>query len=329
MVESVLKEADFSRIGTRHALGPGMLTIRHILCPVDFSEPSLRALREAVSLAKAQHADVKALHVLPAHLPPLSGLAMAAAGFLEPDARERQRADFLERLRAFVASAADGVPVEPVVEEGDVVNEIVTQATARGVDLVVMGTHGQRGFESLTLGSTTEKTLRKSRCPVLTIPPAQKPGGSGGSFRSILCAVDFSASASRALEYALALARQGEGRLILVHVLESVPLAAPVPALAAFDAPTYRRALEDDARERLRELPAAAGRWQKVEDIRTGKAHDEILRAAEEHGADLIAMGVHGHGALERALFGSTAYHVARRAACPVLTARSSEPGAA
>lgn len=299
-----------------------MLTIRHILCPVDFSEPSLRALQEAVSLAKVQHADVKALHVLPAKLPPLSGLAMAAAGFLEPDAKEKQRADFLERLRAFVAAAADGVPVEPVVEEGNVVNQIVTQAAARDVDLVVMGTHGQGDIESMTLGSTTEKTLRKSRCPVLTIPPAQKAAGHGGSFRSILCAMDFSPSASRALEYALALAREGEGRLILVHVLESVPVAA-VPALAAFDAPTYRRALEDDARERLRKLPKVAGRWQKVEDVRTGKAHDEILLAAEEHGADLIALGVHGHGALERALFGSTAYHVARRAACPVLTARA------
>jgi nucleotide-binding universal stress UspA family protein len=56
-----------------------------------------------------------------------------------------------------------------------------------------------------------------------------------------------------------------------------------------------------------------------------GKAHDEILMAAEEHGSDLIVIGVRGHTALEDTLFGSTAYHVARRAACPVLSVRARE----
>jgi nucleotide-binding universal stress UspA family protein len=78
-----------------------------------------------------------------------------------------------------------------------------------------------------------------------------------------------------------------------------------------------------EAQDRLRQLvPAEAAQWQKTTEVRVGKPHDEILRAAQEHGADLIALGVHGHGALERALFGSTAYHVARRATSPVLTAR-------
>jgi nucleotide-binding universal stress UspA family protein len=98
---------------------------------------------------------------------------------------------------------------------------------------------------------------------------------------------------------------------------------AAVPALAGFDTSGYRRALEEDARGRLRTLRPASNGHRVVEEVRVGKAHDEILSAADQYGADLIAMGVHGHGALERTLFGSTAYNVVRRATCPVLTARS------
>jgi nucleotide-binding universal stress UspA family protein len=301
-----------------------MVEIRHVLCPVDFSDLSLHALRQAVALAAAQGGDVKALHVMPLHMPPLSGLAMAIAGGVESGTREDMQADLDERLERFVAPAADGVPVETVVEAGDVVNQIVTQARARGADLIVIGTHGHGGFERLTLGSTAEKTQRKATCPVLTVPPAANETAAPGPFRRILCAIDFSESSILALEYATALARSADGRILLVHVLESVPMPLPDSAAGVFDVPAYQESLEAEARRRLHALVSSeVAPLAEAEDVRVGKAHEEILRAAEDHRSDLVVMGVRGHSGLEDALFGSTAYHVARRATCPVLSVRA------
>jgi nucleotide-binding universal stress UspA family protein len=305
-----------------------MVEIRHFLCPVDFSDLSLHALKQAVALAGVQGGDVKALHVMPLHMPPLSGLAMAVAGSVESGTREDMRTDLGERLQRFVASAADGVPVETLVEAGDVVNQIVTQARARGADVIVIGTHGHGGFERLTLGSTTEKTQRKASCPVLTVPPAADETVAPGPFRRILCAIDFSESSMRALEYGLALARSTDGRIRLVHVLESVPMPLPESAAGVFDVPAYQKSLEAEARRRLHALVSSeVAPLTEGEEVRVGKAAEEILRAAEDHRSDLVVMGVRGHSALEDALFGSTAYHVARRATCPVLSVRARTDG--
>jgi nucleotide-binding universal stress UspA family protein len=90
-----------------------------------------------------------------------------------------------------------------------------------------------------------------------------------------------------------------------------------------FDVPEYRRFLEEDARRRLAEaVPDEARAWcEPVERVGCGKAYREILRVSTEEASDAIVMGVHGRGAAEL-FFGSTASHVVRQAACPVLTVR-------
>ena len=89
--------------------------------------------------------------------------------------------------------------------------------------------------------------------------------------------------------------------------------------------PEYRRFLEKEGRERLH---AAVGPEDRsalgVEEVlAAGKPYVEILRLAAERGCDIIVMGVHGRGPVDVALFGSTAQHVVRAAACPVITVRS------
>lgn len=195
-----------------------MIELRNILCPIDFSDFSRRALEAATMLARSYQGKVIVMHVTPLTMPPLSGLATAAADALERDERERLRADLLERLRVFTASAAAQVEVEALVEEGHAAGQIVTLARTRPAHLVVMGTHGHGGFEKLILGSTTEKTLLRAPCPVLTIPPASE--AASRPFQRILWATDFSESAGRALTHALGLARRFEGRITALHVLE-------------------------------------------------------------------------------------------------------------
>ncbi len=298
-----------------------MRGIERIVCPIDFSDPSHAAFKTAAGLAGLLNASLTACHVLPLHMPPLSGLGSGLAGALETDERDRLRADLALRLRAFVADVATSAPVEILVEEGNAANQIVTIADASDADLIVMATHGHGGFERLILGSTTEKTLRKARCAVLTIPPGE-PGTAG--FRRIVCATDFSDPAQGALDRALVLARASNGRVTLVHVLEPPVLPSPAVTKGSFDVGGYGDALEREARERLDRIASEAGR-ETVDAVvvRRGKVYREILEAARDASADLLAMGVHGHGALADALFGSTAYQMVRQATCPVLTARA------
>jgi nucleotide-binding universal stress UspA family protein len=281
-----------------------MLRIRHVLCPTDFSTFSERALRYGVVFAKWLGADVTVLHVHPAS--------------------ERNRDDLEARLEEFAAPArAAAVDVRTEILEGDAVAAILAEARRTPDALLVLGTHGHGGFENLVLGSVTEKVLRKSPVPVLSVP--RHPEGSPGAslpLGTILCPVDFSPSSRAAVAVASGLAIPAGSSLVLVHVMRELPVA-DAPETAHFNVPEYRRALENEARNRLREF-ARETAMGPPSDLRilAGKPYRRILHLAHEVAADLVVMGVQGRNAADLLLFGSTAHHVVRAAPCPVLTVR-------
>jgi nucleotide-binding universal stress UspA family protein len=301
-----------------------MIQIRHVLCPIDFSESSRRALEHALTLARWYGARLRALHVVPKTLPPLSSLGVTTSQSLEPAVRDRLRADLLEELRLFSPPEAKKVDVEAVVREGDTAAEIARETRA-DADLVVLGSHGRSGVERGLLGSVTEKVLRKAGCPVLTVPhQAQEAARAPApSFKRILCAIDFSDASLRALEYALSFAQEADGRVRLLHVVEG-PAGEEPAGSDRLTVGEYRRSREAEARKRLETLiPQGAKEWCEPEAaIVAGTPYREILRLADEGGADLIAMGVQARGGLGALFFGSTANHVVRAASCPVLTTR-------
>ena len=190
--------------------------------------------------------------------------------------------------------------------------------------LTVLGTYGRRGFKRLLLGSVTEAILREAPCPVLTVPQAPASVSEAVTFKRILCPIDFSPSALQALGFALDLARQADGRVTLLHVVEWLAEEEP-RASTHFSVPEYRRYMVEDAQERLRNLVADESRtWVEIDDLVVfGRAHREILRSAETKPADLIVMGAQGRGGIGLALFGSTTQQVLRGAMCPVLTVRA------
>jgi universal stress protein A len=136
--------------------------------------------------------------------------------------------------------------------------------------------------------------------------------------------VDFSEPSTKAVEYAVSFATHAGARLVLINILDwPVTDAGPASAWAA-KLDTFRREWEVRAAEELRKaVPAETRRGSQVEEIvAVGRPSREILRVAAEVGADLIVMGEHGRGALERAMLGSTAHYVVRHATSPVLTVR-------
>jgi nucleotide-binding universal stress UspA family protein len=295
-----------------------------ILCPVDFSEGSDRALDYALALGKRHGSRVSVMHVLPTVLvdpdvyPYLTEPVLANS-----EARDRA----YHRLGEFVHRAlADGIGSEVILEDGDVVGDVLNKARRLEADLIVMGTHGRRGFERLLLGSVTERVLRQSEAPVLSISPlAPKIGPEGrGLFQRILCPVDFSPSSLAGLSVANAL-RQGEAELLVLHAVEFyLPPALGEPVV--FDAAEIRERNRSEGQAKLEALlPRESRPHTRLETavLESGSPYQEILRAAERERCDLIVIGVAGRSSADMLFFGSTANHVVRAAGCPVLTVRA------
>jgi nucleotide-binding universal stress UspA family protein len=298
-----------------------MVEFRQILCPVDFSENSVRARAYAAALARWYGAQLFVLHVVPTFEPmQVRGDLGEPVQIVTPMLREEVLAD----MRQSLGLAAPGATA--LAEAGDPRATIIDQALSKKVDLIVMGTHGRRGFTRLLLGSVTEGVLRQAPCPVLTVPPhASADVPEAVTFKRILCPIDFSPSSLQALGFALNLARQADGRVTLLHAVEWLAEEQP-RALASthFNVSEYRSHIESEAQERLRTLVAEESRtWVDIADVVVfGRAHREILRAAEARPADLIVMGAQGRGGIDLAVFGSTTQQVVRGATCPVLTVR-------
>jgi nucleotide-binding universal stress UspA family protein len=177
----------------------------------------------------------------------------------------------------------------------------------------------------LFLGSITEKVLRTSPAPVLTVGAVtDTPPIGGAPFRRILCATDFSDCSIAAWHYATSLAERTDASIALLYVVAAMPVGYDPIMGPGIDLSRYEAETEKLGRERLHMLVTeSALRVSNVEEIvATGAPYREILRIAAESHSDLIVLGIHGRNPIDRALFGTTAEPVVRRATCPVLTVR-------
>ncbi len=141
------------------------------------------------------------------------------------------------------------------------------------------------------------------------------------NLKRILVPTDFSDSARRALLYGQSFAKEYRAELLLLHVVENLTVGYasdlfPVPMAEVFEE------ISGYAKAELKKLgDEARGKGLTVRElVIQGKPSAEIVRVAQEETADMIVLGTHGKGMLDKALFGSTAERVIRRAPCPVLT---------
>jgi nucleotide-binding universal stress UspA family protein len=284
-----------------------VITIKNILCPVDFFPASDAAAWYAAALASKYDAKLHLLHVVAPFVPGSLQLAVAVVDItksLEESAKQE-----LEKLQT--ALRETGVEVQADVWTGDAYDEIKRAIEVENPDLIVMGTHGRRGVERWFMGSTTEKLLRHTPVPLVTISAAGEKSFNRAQFDRILVTTDFSEGTADALNYAFSVAQENQSKVTFLHVLHE----------AADPAAKYRDSVVNEVRKQLDDLvPPEARNWcDIVSRVETGVPYRFIQRILQDEKIDLVVMNIHGKGMLDRALLGSTAERVVRVAPCPVM----------
>jgi len=289
------------------------LQIRTILCPVDFSDFSSRAFRYAVSLARHFGSRLFLQHTTQVPVNLLLGLGPdGVQGSIQSQLQTARK----ETRRMLIQAGVDSSEVTILLNEGYAPDRILETIARERIDLLVMGTHGHKGFSRLVLGSVTEGMIHQAVCPVLVVsrPEGDLPDPEQDvRIRTILLATDFSHHSDRALTYALKWGWEWNSKVVLFHAVEE-----PAPAMQGLVDlfPEYNPYFERQvarAWERIRVLvpPSVRERRQVVYEVRHGNPREEILRVAEEKHADLIVTGARG---MERsaAPWGSTGWPAGR-----------------
>jgi universal stress protein A len=146
-------------------------------------------------------------------------------------------------------------------------------------------------------------------------------------WKRILVPLDFSTSSAKALNYAMPLALQAGGKLVLLHVVQFPVM--PMPVVTGGGLGEVRQAHKTLRQAAKASLDALAKEAQKTmpgimthKAVTAGVAWDEIVKAAKRLACDLVVLSTHGHTGVLRMLANHTAEHVVRMAPCPVLCVR-------
>ncbi len=295
------------------------LKIKLILCPIDFSEFSVSAYQHALSVAEHYQAKLVAQHIVELWRHPAADFA-ASAGLYE-EYSQTLRESGQKQLEEFVENhPQDEIQPEVVVQIGVAADSILSFAELLKADVIVMGTHGRRGFDRLMLGPVTDRVMRRAPCPVLAASKPLHDSVAAGKERGhvhhlsrILFCADFSENSERALTYAISATAEYDAELTLLHVLEEIPGPAKTEEAMAAAAERLDKLIPPERRKTLKIKTA----------VRIGKPYEQIVQFAGDAQIDMVTMGVRGRGALDVAVFGSTTYRVMQLGSCPVLAVRS------
>jgi len=274
--------------------------IKRILVPTDLSQPGTIALRYARLFAEKFSAGLLIIYAEPM-IYPAAGLGIAGVYADDPHALVERESE----IRIYANEPLGGVAFDVVATGGDPIPSIVHEAEERGADLIVMATHGLRGWRRAILGSVTEGVLHQGKVPVLSISRPDAHSSTSFGVKKILCPINFTEAARESLDYAAHLAESFDAELAVVHVVEHTD---PVSAMV----------VEDDVRSWI--APSIQKRCTVRELVLRGGAAERVLDCAEDIGADLLVIGAQQKLFRDVTTIGTTTERIVRFARIPVLT---------
>ena len=245
----------------------------------------------------------------------------------EPAEREyRHMAQlYIERIAGQVSGHASLHSVTPLLLSGKPASEIIEYAEKSDANLIVLTSHGRSGTKPWTLGSTAVKVIERVTRPVLLVR-ADFAGTKESIFSNILVPLDGSANSEAVIPYVKQLTLKWKSEVILLRAVVSGYHMHTIGGLDYLSLPEaqiekmkaeagpYLAKIGDELRGTLAEVS---------NEIRTGDAAEEIMKAADEKGTRLIAMSAHGHSGIERWTFGSVTDRVMHSARTSLLLVRA------
>jgi nucleotide-binding universal stress UspA family protein len=300
--------------------------IKTIVVPIDFSKLSKPAIETAKDLARRFDATIHLAHVHEFYYPPgfIAPLPLSIIAYRDDAATRRTG-----RLR--MLAKKNGLAVENChfLDGAPTFNEICNLARQISADLIVMPTRGYTGLAHLFSGSTAERIVQHSPCPVLVTRPKKMAGrissdGKVGNINTILVPVDFSEFSFQALKYAIEFAERVVAKLVIFHAAH-FGHAFTADGYGMYDLSTLIEAARKDI-ERQMEKFVRLAKFRRVKfetAVQVGPPVSEICAFAEQRDVDLIIMATHGRTGFKHLLIGSVAEQVVRYARRPVLVVPS------
>jgi len=305
---------------------PQAISFKRILIATDFSHVSQVAQHWGLALARRCGSEVYFAH---ANSPEARGaIPMDSL----PKEIDRSQIEAESQMKMLADRArAEGIASHTMVQQGGasaVIPRIIQEA---GIDLLVLGTHGRGGLKKLVLGSVAEELLRLVSCPVLTVGPNVAPSASTrGNFERILFATDFGPGATKALPYALFLAKEYSARLVLLHMIPPIPVIQI--GMESYGAANYtvggltneESTARQESKRRLKQLllPETEQVFEPEYVVASDFLPEGILDVAAERRAGLIVMGATRPRSARAVAHipWTVVHHVLSDAQCPVLT---------
>ena len=305
-----------------------MLHVRDILVPTDFSPHATHAITYAVALAKMYESTLHFVHCVDCSM---YAQGTANSKFLSAEDLGTLESSMREHAESQMATFATGFESEGLtfvthIAIGKPAQEILRAAENLSCDLVVLSTHGRSGLDHMVFGSVCERIVRQSSVPVLSIKRKSHECvdcvTSEIHVRKVLFPYDFSDYSERALPAAVALCRDFQAKLIIVHVNEIPPALPDVMPEVSLQ---MNAGIDDYARQTMERLKPVLRDVDAELMMLLGAPHREISKLVHEAQIDLVVMATHGRSGVAHMLFGSVAEKVVRTAQCPVLTIRPVE----
>ena len=292
-----------------------------LMVPLDGSEFGRHAIPWALAVAEPAGARVDLVHVLP----PIYGMGVVDETLATAEVMEAQRetaeqslSDLANRLQI-----GTGVPFSAAVDDGAIPDALVRHADEKGVDLIVMTTHGRTGFARALLGSVSDAVVRHGGRPVLLARPHRHPPEEHepAAVSEVLILLDGTAASEAIVDHAIEVCRLTGAACTLLHVV--VPELLPTG--------TAPRALADQRATVAEEQTSETYLASRAEQLRTAHVPlttaivrhadlaEGVLGYCASHPVSLIAMATRGRGGVERAVLGSVTDALLHKTQLPIL----------
>jgi nucleotide-binding universal stress UspA family protein len=278
--------------------------MKKILVPIDFSDYSMHAVEVASYIAKVRECKIRLLHIVEDSYTPYYN--MVGIDMVEHSTLFTYQKELQESIKRQLSELSEKIKKKDIEVEFEVVlerakNVIVKEAEDQAVELIVMGSHGHSDVEEIFIGGTSEKVIRTSSIPVLTVHEV----ADNYQIDKIVFASDF---------------EEGEVENILKQVIDFAEIFMAELYLVRINTPS-RLFSTSGSRERIEDFAKNFNLSAGAVTSYDGRSEEEgIVSYAKEVGADLIVLGTHGRTGLARLFKGSIAEDVVGNSKIPVLT---------